>query len=304
MKKLLWLVIAAALLTGCAQQAEPEATTVETTVPAPTGLYVPDTEAEKTTKGALRTYGITADRVFAVNDGVAVWSDQAELTVLDTEEGLIRATVPGVSDLRLVTADTVYHVSGGQLIAYNWETAQTNSWELPKDMLGDFAIGEKTRELYYCNETQVLALHMDTGIKRMIRQHSYTMQVIQTAMFGGELLAWDTEDGVLFITTENGMTLDEEPVFYDVYTRDDAYMLYRQDGIVEQWLYGKRQGTPVQLQISAMVVKPDLAHDSVATLDMTDTVKLDYYDIKTGKRTASLQLPMAESCMDMKLCLG
>ena len=299
MKKFLWLLIAVILLTGCAQQTEPEESSIETTVPAPTGLYIPDSEAEKTTKGALRAYEINGGQVFPVKDGVAIWNDRSELIVMDRQEGMILATVPDVSDLRLVTEDTVYYCNDTGLVAYQWQTAQTSSWQLPKDMLGDFAIGEKTREIYYCNETQVMALHMDTGIKRMIRQHSYTLQVIQTALFGGEVLAWDTEDGVLFISTENGMTLEEEPVFFDIQTKADAYMLYRQDGIVEQWIYGQRQGTPVQLNISALVVRPDFARNGVVTLDMTDPMKLDYYDVTTGRRIAALSLSLEETCMDM-----
>lgn len=299
MKKLLWLLIAAILLTGCAAQEQPEESSVETTVPAPTGLYIPNSEAEKTTKGALHAYGITGEQLYSVKDGVAVWNAQKELIVLDLDEGLIRSTVPGVTDLRLVTEDTVYYCNDATLLAYNWETAQTHSWQLPKDKLGDFAIGQETQEIYYSNETQVWAIHMETGIKRMIRQHSYTTQSVQAALFGGEVLAWETEDGVLYISTENGMTLEEQPVYYDVYTQAENYLFYRQDGIVEQWICGQRNKTPCQLNISATVVRPDFGRNGVVTLDVNDSVQLHYYDLRSGKKTASLQLPTKETCMDV-----
>lgn len=296
MKKYLWLLLAVLVLVGCAQQEIPEETPAQTTVPTPTGIYIPESDAERTTAGALLAYDITGKQLHCVENGIAVYNDQQELVVLEGQEGMIHTTVSRVADLRLVKETTVYHYSD-MLYAYDWESAQTATWQLPAEMVGDFLISDEHREIYYCTANQIWAMHMDTGISRLIREHSYEVHSLEAIFFGGQVLVWNTDEGVLYISAENGMTLEQQPDAYAIKTDETHYLLHRMDGIIEQWIWGQRQGTPQLLKISALEMVPDFANRGAVALDAEGL--FSYYDLNTGKCIAAVKLPQDETCLDM-----
>lgn len=296
MKKFLWLLLTVLLLTGCANQGDMEVTTDSTTVPSLTGLYIPNSEAELSTSGAVRAYDISGQRIFAVERGVAVYNDLHELVVLTGVGGDIKVTMANIGDLRLVSENTVYYYADG-LYAYDWQTSQTSVWHLPQEITGDFLVSPGSREIFYCTQNQIWALHMDTGLSRLIREHSYEQQKLKAVLFNGQVLVWQTEDGVLYISTENGMTLDRQEVYYEMVTGQKDYLLYRMDGMVDQWICGQHPGKSLQLHISATRMVPDFTANGAVALDAEGV--FSYYDLNSGKRTAELTLLQDQTCLDI-----
>ncbi len=294
MKKYLWLLLAVFVLTGCAREELPEQIPTQTTEPVQAGIYIPDSDVEKASGGALRAYDITGLQLDATEKGVAVYDGQ-QLVVLEGQKGVHRTTVSDVVDLRMVSGTTVYHYSD-MLYAYDWESAQTATWQLPAEITGDILIGEGTGEIYYATGNQLWALDMETEIARLIREHSYEEHGLAAALFGGQVLVWNTSEGVQYISAENGRTLELQPEAYEMATLQDAFLLHRMDGVIEQWIYGQRHGAASLLCVSAVEMAPDFVHGGAVALDAEG--RLSYYDLNTGKCTASVELPKDLTCLD------
>ncbi len=295
MKKFLWLLLVTVLLTGCTQQVDPNETVDLNTEPVSAGTYIPESEVESSTGGALLAYDITGLQLFPVNNGVAVYNDRQELVVLKGRTGYVHTTVANVKDLQLVSDTAVYYYSDG-LYSYDWESAQTAAWQLPAEIVGNYVVSPVTQEIFYSTEDQICALHMETGLSRLIREHAYTNQSLEALLFDGQVLVWNTEAGVLYVSTENGMTLDTQAEYDEIASEGDRFFLYRMDGIIEQWIYGQRKETPGLLQVAATKMAPDFDRNGVVALD-ADGV-FSYYDLNTAKRTASLTLPNGLTCLD------
>lgn len=298
MKRLVLFIVAVLLLTGCTGQNEPDASVSTTTEPAPTGAYMPNSAPEQQTGGAVRAYGITGSRVLPLENGIAVLDALGNLVVMDTEDGVIRTTHTGITDLRGVSGNSVFYYDT-DVHEYNLLTAQTSTWTLPEHIAGDFAIGVQTREIYYCTDGAIYAKHMDTGIARLLKQHSYTQQSILGAYFGGRVIAWETEAGVDYLSTENGLTLQKEDRIIALHSNADSYLALRMDGIAEQRIAGKLDGQPMQLNVDAMLYAPAFAQNGVVTADVDQGLQLAFYDLRSGKKTAAATIAEEDHCIGL-----
>ena len=298
MKRLILLMLALLLLTACSGQNEPGGSTAATTVPAPSGLYLPNSSTEQQTGGAVRVYEITGNRVLTLDMGVAVLDEQGKLTLIDREEGMLQSTCSGMGDLRAVSGNSVFYYDT-DLHAYNLKTAEKHTWQLPDEIVGDFAVGTQTREIYYCTEGSIYALHMDTGLPRLLKQHSYTQQSIFGAYFGGQVIGWETEEGISYLSAENGLTLQKENNIHTLHSSLDMYLALRTDGIVEQTLFGMLDGQSQQLNVDAMSVSPAFAQQGAVTVDVDQGLQLSFYDLNTGKKNASTVIAQEDNCLDL-----
>lgn len=298
MKRIGIVLLTVLLLAGCSKAAKdkPAASTEAATQPVPTGVYEAGSEAEKQSGGAVRTYNISGIDLYAVNGGVAVHGASGELTLLDTEAGMVKNSATGLAHVLAVGENSVFYYDGS-IRECALDGSPNGSWILPEQRMGDFAIGTHTREIYYCVSGQIRALHLDTGIDRMIKEHSLQKQSILAAYFGGEVLLWETEKGTGFISSVDGSEIAPRDGVKTMYTCGDAFMAYREDGIVEQVVVGQRGGDSSLLYVQGQELIPALALGGVVAVDGTDALHLSFYDIASGKKTAAVTIAGQVSCV-------
>ena len=298
MKRLIWLLMAALLLTGCAGQNATDASTVSTTAPVPAGVYIPNGQAEQESGGAVRAYHTTGVKLYAMDNGIGILDDQGRLTLMNKETGVLKTACSAVTDLHAVSGNSVFYYDTA-IHEYNIKTAEKKTWELPAEMIGDFAIGLQTREIYYCTAGQVCALNMDSGLSRMLKQHSSQQQSIVGAYFGGEVIGWETEDGISYLSCENGLTLHQDDHVFAMQTQQESYFARRMDGIVEQKIFGQMGAEAKQLNVDSMVIAPAFAQQGVVTANVDNGLKLSFYDTATGKKMAETVISREDNCLDV-----
>ena len=299
MKRLILVLLAVLLLAGCSKKsAKKEAVnaTEATSQPVPTGVYEADSEIEKQSGGALRVYNTTGVDVYAVKGGVAVLHDSGELTLLDTEMGKTLNTATGIAHV-LAVGDTSVFYYDGSIRECALDGSANRAWVLPDGRVGDFAIGTKTREIYYCVQGQIRALHLDTGIDRMIKEHSMQHQNLTGAWFGGEVIGWETENGTSFLSAIDGRELSGADGLESMYTHEDLLMAYRVDGVTKQLVVGERTGDRKLLFVQEQELIPALALGGVVAVDDTEELRLSFYQIADGKKTAAVTVHGQAHCL-------
>ena len=98
MRRLLLILLAVALLAGCAPQgsispAETDPSTVET---GPTNIYIANSSVEQQTNGAVKVY-VPEDATYigmaTMGDNVVLVTDLTELILMDAETGNLGASI-------------------------------------------------------------------------------------------------------------------------------------------------------------------------------------------------------------------
>jgi hypothetical protein len=151
--------------------------------------------------------------------------------------------------------------------------------------------------VYYCTEDSIRALSLKTGNSQMLRQQGYTAQMLVSSCFGGDILGCEVynrdKQYLCYIDSETGALLGTDDSGLSLYTGEEYYLTKVYDGETVDYLFGKigelpRSFRPAQPQ--AQII-PALEMSGVLTALESETgLVLDYYDLDTGLRTASITL--------------
>lgn len=303
MKKVLFCLALALLLTGCSVTEGPEETT-ETSVPETTqpGLYLEESAVEQQTNGAVRRYDLPEqyDEIAAIGDKLLLvkQGDLLSLTQLNGEKCVIgnTAELPFSGEWRATQTGFVYHdVQRREIVLLDPQLQQMYAVPLPEYMLGDPVISTDGANIFYCTETDICALETERKISRPIKSHSCNDQRILGSYFDDALLACHIEEvgGVtktVYLSALDGQTVAEDNSITELKTFEDNYFVVRQDGSAQQTVIGIREGTPQILQISSQVFSA-LEIGGVIGVDPVETgLALDFFDVATGMKNASVQL--------------
>ena len=215
MKRFLPLLLVLLLLAGCSKENTESSTQPTTIQTEPTGLHIADHDVEVATSGAIWAYDISGAAIYAVPDGVALVDADGKFLVLDSAEGTILDTASQIKNI-LAVDDTKIFYYNEAVFRYDYVTDQVDSWKIPQDIQGDFAIGTKTQEIYYCMSGGIYGMNMETGLSRLIKQHFFEQQTILDAYFGGDIIGWETEAGIAYISTTDGTELSLEQGIYEI----------------------------------------------------------------------------------------
>lgn len=300
MKKLilLWLLIAAALC-GCGT--EPEMTmptgTPITAIPTapPEGYYDADSALEQQTKGAVRVYPLEAlscTGIASMEDGVLLLSATENVTLLTllTGEALYPAAaaeVPSSLTSLLVNEQGVSFFDGGNLMILDENLREITTLAAPEDMTGAPLLTADRKSMYYCAGSNLCVLDMDTGISRVLRQHSEEL-TLEALQMDDTLVQCRAADGrILFFSTETGQLVEESGIDLLLETKGTRYLaaLGQEDGILA---FGST-ATPVQMLQTQPQAEYTLLPDSFAVLEEASD-NLNYYDLSSGLRTSCLAL--------------
>lgn len=304
MKRLLIVLVACLLLmTACANNADPETTadTTAATEPTDPGLYVPGSDIEQQTNGAVRRYDLNGNSytdVFGVGERVILTSGSGQITF----EALAgdRCTAAGSATLpqglwQLTNNGIAYYdMEQNQAVYLDSQLQELKRIDLPNGIHGAPAFSPDGAEVYYCVEQEVRGLDTQRGVSRLIKSHSTAALELLGTCFDGKLLICRTEDaGDLYIATENGGTLGEDTGIITLDTYKDTYFALRMDGVTEQYIFGNRDGTRQQLNAVESVLKPVLELGGAVgyAIDDTGSMTLYFYALDSGKKTAAVTLP-------------
>lgn len=303
MKRLIWILIAMVLLTGCDRPQE------ETTQPAvatePSGFYQPESTMEQQTGGAVRAYPLesAAYTDLEIMGSKLLLLEHGNMTVLQGERCEPAATlVTGSAQLNPddfdVTAQSVayYLPDSEEVVLLNPNLQQIQRIALPEDLQSKPAISLENRMVYYCVPGEIRGLNLDTGISSPVRTHSFDSASIQSVCFAGDLICcsfFDDQQTVenVYISTQNGQTLWGAELLQPFYTAAEDYYLRRTDGGITQQIAGQRGQTPILLTIPEENVADAMTLRSVLGYTMDETgLALNLYDIQSGKRSAQVKL--------------
>ena len=316
-----WLVLGFTLflLWGCAAPpepetlpaTEPEGTAAVTEAAVPSGFYLPDSDMELTTEGALQIFPlghIDARGIRFMGDDILVFSgtDSTVLTLLTGDDRYISAGReldcslspggPGVSVTR--EGLSYYDAAAGVLVILDKKLEETESIPIPNHPAA--AVLDRNR-VYYCTGDGLRVLEPESGIDRLLKQMSFPHQELTGIHRDGTVLECSIrhEDGsshLLYLSADNGSLLYETAGPQFLHTEKDFYFAIRSDGNYRELLSGSSHFgpsllvtdhknpliEPVSGSPSAIIAMPDA--DGQSTL-------LDYYDLESGHRPYQITAP-------------
>lgn len=327
MKRLIALILVLLLLSGCTVQQPAPSTqptqiqtqpTTEPTQPLGPGIYEENSTLEQQTDGAVKMYipegnGCT---LFPLGGDLLLYcpGKQTALCLYTGETLRQKATVlldASVSpeDLGIqVTPEGVsyYDADAQQVVLLDAGLQETGRINLPENALGIPAVDRAQQTVYFCTENEIRALHMETGIAVLLRQETVAGQSISGLFFDGRVLLCDATDGqqnryLAYINTENGKLMGRDGACWDLDSCGNAFLLtHGQFG--PEALYGTWDG-----EVRSFVPRGEdtriwsaLALDgAVAVSRSEDGLILDFYNLESGLRTASVTLTEGTGIRDL-----
>lgn len=320
--KRLWMVIALLLLLcGCgeqphAQTTEPAQTTsaptVETTAPTQPdpGLYVPDSDVERQTGGAVREYSLTfgnvmdvvaaGDRLLVISS-CNIGSNIAVLTgdrcVVSGQAMLTGCAAPTEGTFRVTQEKLAYYDGGTRcVVILDSSLKETGRILLPEQTIGSPVISQDLSTVFYCTQDKIHALDTSTGITRLIRQHSSQWQSLNGSLFEDTVLQCQVIDEndrayTCFLSAETGQLLGEDTALRVLHTFADRFFLTREEGCLPEHLFGDSQGSLQALLPEETVLYSVLSMDAVIGMrESEEGTALSMYDLSSGKRSAEVVL--------------
>lgn len=314
MKRLIVILMALILLCGCGAPAQQEATAEDTLEAAETqaptqevliSLYDADSEVEQQTQGALRAYPL-GDGVYTdlqvMGEKLLVLSESGDITVLQGQMGQITATV--ATDLNQTETGTVVRASGqgvGYYVPQTREVVLLDSslleiarLEMPEGIQGIPVILFQRNEVFFCEEDQIRAMDIQTGISRLVRSHACVSQELTGSYFDDTVLGCRITDEqgarkVIYLYADTGKVMAEELSQGTLYTNGMEYFALRGEGEDAQLLFGSADGETMCLETDAEGIVSALPLGGAVRCSTGDEgLQLEFYEFATGTRSAAL----------------
>lgn len=304
------------MLCGCDAEPVPTQATVPTEIlqtesTEPAGCYLPDSELERQTKGAVRTYRMEKENTYAIKpmgEDVLVFSgiDNTVLTLLSGENLFNKAQtelncwiVP--DDPAFTVSDkwiTYFDEAKGQIVYLDNALKEANRIAVPEEITGVPTLSPDQRKIYYCTDSAVRVLDQDSQIDRMLKEITSPNLRIDGMLLDGTVLQFSISgDGVdwtsLYISPETGEILWEQLTDLTLTTGTDAYYGHCLEGHMDVYFYGKPGEDPRMIQPESYtdpVWFVEERHGAVSAAETGESVTLSYYDLDSGLRTSALTL--------------
>lgn len=314
------LILLCLLLAGCSGKGEEttfptqtEAVPVEAAPPA--GLHDPSDPVEVRYGDALRAYPLSAANVAgmkAMGSDLLVFSDtevSTRITRLSGEELYIAATAqldfgltPDNPSLQVTENGLSYFDPvNRQTVVLDASLREITHIPVPEDLEGTPLLSRDRETLYYCTKAGVRAWNLETGIRRVIKEAGFAQQSVTGLHLNDTVLQCRVADNegnasTLLLSTESGRILYEGAQELTMRSRGDSYFISFPTGCTRALLFGQAgEEAPLALtpaELSGEDFLLETFADAVTASVASDTeIKLDYYDLETGRRRSSVTLP-------------
>ena len=315
MKRLVYLLLALLLLSGCNRNSSdnttPSVPEGDLVRPQGSGLYLPGSYIEVQTGGAVKLCPLEKGDYEALvsvgDDLLLVKSGSAtELMLLTGENLRVAATrklnVPLSANTDLVqVADGVcayYDEADKAVVFLNPMLAETSRLKLPRQICGTAYLSPDFSCVYYCTPEGVHALDMKTGVSRLLKAQTGTTQSVTGVLLNGTLLRVQAqrEDGSKFtcmISANSGETVWEGAYLEGLTTAGQCYLMTVDSKSVQELVFGNAGEKPRNLwQEEAVFASALLPDGKILTCsELAWGSELALYDMATGYRIADVKLP-------------
>lgn len=315
MKQIL-TVLLCLLLCGCTQSPDTSEATPETpTAPEKVQLYDPDHPIEKAYPGEVRAYplprsnthgmrGLGSDLLILSGDGAT------RLTVLTGENLCEAASLTLEFDLRQDDPSLQVHENGisffdptkQETLLLDSRLQEVRRIAGPQGLSGKPLLSRDTGTLYYCTGWSVMAWDLESGIRRTVKELSYSSQEL-TALLGPDpILECTIQDGentnILLLSSENGTELDLFSHNIRLETNGSGYFAVFPEGFQNRMVFGRSNSSPEFLlpihPADQQFYLPE-DHGAVTARSSEDGISLDYYELNTGILRRSVALESLQS---------
>ncbi len=310
MKRVLPILLAVCLLAGCGATPAPDSTAespTQSTAPALTSLYDAGSPVETATGGAVRAYPLGDEQyrgLLPLAEGILAISHDGILTALRGEKGEVFATeltalTPFWQDGDLVCGDAgvfYYAPDARQLVVMDQTLQQTQVIDLPQDILGKPLL-TGGNEMFYCTESAIRSMNLQTGVSRMVRQHKSAAQELTGSYLGGTIIGCRLTDldgsrRVIYLKADTGEVVRTDYEGYTLQTSQDSWFAAYCSPEETQFLFGTpdqeaMELTPVESNLTAVFALGGAVGYTVTEQGLD----LSFYDFASGLRTSRTSLP-------------
>lgn len=304
MKHLIAGLLALLLLTGCATGTAPEVpfTAPEEIASTSPGLWDMGHALEKATQGALRVYPLQeteAYALFSMGEDLLVLSgkESTRLTRLSGEALAVsdQATLNLFLEPEAVTVSahglSYYDSQGQQMVVLDASLEEIRHFSLPDEACGRALLSPNQETLFYCTDTAVKAWDLSQNIHRTVTEMEKGQSLLGLYQ-DGKLLLCRTADGLLLLSGVNGRLLWQGTAL-TLSASDSRFYCAFPEGAENRLVFGSAEGiqtlTPAESQADTRFLPRQNAALSFCQLS-PGQLRLDYYDLATGRRTACLPL--------------
>lgn len=308
MKRVLLLILVVLLLAGCgAQEPVPEVTEPPVTATEPVSIYLENSSVEQQTGGAVKVYVPEKDNYIgmaAMNGNIVLVSDLTRLTLVNGQTGELGTSIKVGDSISCDGTDFTasehgvsYYRSGGQeLVFLNTLLQQESTVEIPADLSGKPCVSHTNQEVYYCSGKEVRALHMQTGISRLVKEQAcQSIELVDShldgTMLACKVIAEDGSEQMFYLDSATGQTLDNVSQLVSLQTGKDKYLATRiEGGMVEQMVFGTVGETPQTLTLEEEPIAAFDLNGAYTWRVEEGTLVVDFYDLQTGTHSGHIQM--------------
>ena len=316
--KRIFLILLVVLLAGCSTDRPQNtpldtAAAVENAAPEVSGLYDPDSVIEAQTNGAVRAYPLGENNCSGVElmgEDLLLFTngDSSTYLTLFVGESLDKAVStdlksfisPREPDVRVNEKGIGYYDGEANAVVFlNPDLQENNRITLPEAVQGTPVLTKDWSTIYYCTDSAIRGLKLESGIPRLVRgEYECQWQTLNQLYWDDQVIKCtislsDTETSVFYLSAETGKQLFSVDQLTVLEKSGDWYYACVQDGSVPDYLYGQVDGEVRALQFREenLSVHPVLELGGLITAYFADEgCHLDYFDLESGKRVASVQL--------------
>lgn len=319
MKRCLWLIALVLLLCGCTAQPQSETTLPppETTCPVtdptePVGIYVPHSDLEIQTGGAVRYYlpqDANCYGLLAMDGDLLVFCGTQNTTLYRLSGDELFTVSSAKLGCRVDPEDPSFQLSSNgityfdpnsrEVIFLDKDLKEVSRLDVPEGIVGSPVLSANRMQLYYCSADAVRVYDLETGLDRLLKQVSYADQRVRGLYLGDTVLRCRMTDEqgtehAMFLSTATGEIVTQVWQELELSTLNDGYFAEMPEGILRLRLFGKVGEEP-------QVLNPrDPASDAwflekenclITAVAANDACTLERYDLNTGMLTHTITLP-------------
>lgn len=322
MKCWLSVILVLLLLSGCAVLPgenqpvtdSPPGTSETAPVPTPAGCYEPDSELERITNGAVRVYKPDQQDIYhmtPMGSDLLLFSGMytTRLTKLSGDDLYVAREVylhcyvsPYNSTVRVRDNGVTYYDDVKQDLVYlDADLREVSRVSLPKNILGFPALSEDCRFLFYCTSQELRCMDLEMGLDRLVKEMSNTYQEITGVHLSGTVLECSISDEssnwyTVFLSAKTGELLWKAQDPISLFSNSSRYYATHYDGQYRELLTGEVGSDPSMLHYDDLNsnAEPLMERNAlllVSSSEAQNATRLDYYDLISGTRRYSLEVP-------------
>lgn len=311
MKRLIWLILALALLCGCTGAVEDPTSGTEPTQAIKPGIYTAGHALEIQSGGAVRVFPLAdnCDGIAFMGNTLLTFTQKDGKTAVTPYTGLnltqrsgtdlVGAVLPGDKILRIDQQRIGYYNQADNCIVFlDSGLQETGRSYLPQNMVGTPVLSENMATVFYCTKGEVRAYSLETGINRLIRQQNSQALSVEAALFADTVLMCaitDNDDNryMEFLSAQTGESLGADSSLVALHDWQNQYFLQRQDHLTAEYLFSAADGSQQCFYPNGeeTAVCGLVSMNGVVTVIQEEMgLCLSFFDLTSGMRTAEVRL--------------